>query len=520
MSTLQKDPLSGKFFSLLALFLMLFSGGSLGQGPPLVPSIKSFPPSAYKAHPQIFCAERDPTKGIFFGTFAFVLHYNGEDWEKIHVSNGKSVFALDIDEKGRVWAGGQSEFGYLRPVPPSDANGNEIDAQASFDSSKIDGTKKPTGSLEYVSLTHLLPDSLRDFNIVWKVHAMEERVFFNAYNRMFVLEDDSLQSISPRKRGKFYRSYEVDGNLWVQDRGMGLYQIPLKEGAYRGDTLLPSSKLPRSEPFSKMPVTNVLDRVPGMIRADKKEVLVATRNRGFYRYRYGPSVEDPDERVTPINKDPSPILNKALAYHTIVIEPEKNPWGASLVVTTIKQGAILLDSTARPVKVLGQDHGMASNQGWRTIKGARGSGMLWTMTSKGISSWTPGDPRTFAREGDAFSGTVEAITRYHGKLFLATGQGVYYRTQEDDPRGSKWEFVPGTREQCVDLLPIGPVKKPDRSLLIAEGEGIFEIRDKKSGKDEPVKARHINERPSYDLTPLPSYKDRDWTASDIDCLLH
>ncbi len=482
------------------LFLLCFAfipGQAISQGPPLNPGIKTYPPSTYEDHPQVFCAARDSAGAMWFGSAEGVLHFSGETWKKVPTSSGMSVLAMDIDHEGRIWVGGQSEFGYLRPISPSDTTNPGRSSQA-------------LGGMEYISLTHLVPDSLRDFNIVWNIHALDGRVFFKAHNVIFVLEGDSLQALHPRK--EFYLSFEVNEALWVHDRDKGLYRLK-KDGGDNSvpDTSLSLEKLPGSRSLARKEIIKVLASVSGM--TEEREVLVLTRFNGLYRYHYGNLPKGKEDRLTPIGAKWRPFLSKADIYHAIPISPDTNPWDAPLAVSTNRKGAMLLDSLGRPVHVLDQSRGMTANGIWQTAKGASGSGMLWSATNKGIVRWTPGNPRTFAREGKAFSGGVEDITRYRGQLFIATLQGVYVRTNGKDPGKSEWLPISGQKGQSYVLVRTRDEDRQKSSLLVA-ADVLFEIRPQQGNPEGEGawKAHRISGKHAYSLTELPISLKGQWIA--------
>ncbi len=502
-------------FSLFSLFVLfsLFSSSGLAQTQPLLPHIEAISPSAYNGHPQIFCTERDSLGGMWFGTSEEILHYQGERWEKIPTSPGMSVLSLDMDKEGRLWVGGQGEFGYLRVLPHRDTDSSFLGNKAGADTISSSERDAPPGSLEYVSLTHLLPDSLRSFKNVWCVHAMEKGVYFNAGKIIFYLRDGRIYPIRPPHRA-FYRSHVVDGELWVQDRGNALYRTSKEEdmGLDQGES--PSlEKLPGSETLGKKAVISVLDRIPGMTQEGDQEAIVVTGRDGLYRYTYGPlDGEGKDERIRMIGKEGD--IPRTKVFHATPLEPEKNPWDAALAISTSHKGVILFDTTGGPIRVLDQRVGMTADYVWKTVKGDPGSGILWSATNKGITKWGPGDPRTYSREGKAFSGLLQDVTDYKGRIFIATGQGVYV-LKEKGIEGNEWSLIEGTGELCTDLYVTGNSASGSQSLLVSQGSDLLEIRaghGKKGEGGRDRKAHEINGKYPFDITGMGGSHNRQWVA--------
>ncbi len=501
----EKRPIT--FFFLLSLAFIPHQ--AISQGDPLKPRIKTFPPSSYQAHPQVYCAEQDPTGAMWFGTADLILYYNGEAWEKVPTRSGMSAYSMELDNAGRVWIGGNSEFGYLRPIHPSNNSVPHLKNQDSSMKAAKGSRSRPPGSLEYISLTHLLPDSLRDFNIVWKIHALGEKVYFDAENLLFVLHKGSIKTIYPKNI--FYRTHEVNGELWVQDRGHGLYRIPKKPEASRKDPNAQLQKLPGSKDLAKKTVMKILDSVPGILNENRNEVLVLTRKEGLYRYRYDPNIKEGAKRMIPVGKAWSTFHRKAEIYHATAIDPKKNPWEAPLVLSTIRKGGVLLDSVGRPVHVLNEDEGMSSRSIWRSTQGAPGSGIIWSATNQGITRWIPGDPRTFSQKGEDLPSRIMDITTYKGRSFLATNNGIYLRKK--GKTGSQWERIPNTGVQCLNILPIGMKGAGKKSLLVCGGGNTFELYpSKKSKRNRGSKweVREISKKGGLHLSALPSFQERQW----------
>ncbi len=517
---------------LTLLFLSFLSIKGFSQGPPLHPKMEMYPPSTYKEHNQIFSAERDSRGGMWFGTADLVMHFTGEDWEKFPTRKGMGVLALEIDEKGRVWVGGTSSFGFLRVVPPNNSpkkveqKGKPYKKAGKSDTTRL--TKAP-GHQEYVSLVHLLPDSLKDFGNVWKIHITKEDIIFNAYNAIFVLKKNINLSSSKktesgksgsskinviRPKGSFRRSFEVNGEVWIQDRGHGFFRFePGRNEQVKKDTLI---KLPESEAFASKIVSDIIDHVPGVLPAKRENshesVLIVTAESGLYRYNYEASSLSEEERISPFGKENWSFFKKGGFSGALPLEPSKNPFSACLALSSIKNGVILLDSNGRAVLQLEQEDGMLTNHIWETIRGEPGSGSLWSATDQGIVRWTPGDPRTFAWEGKSFSGSVGDIIRYRGQLFIGTSQGLFLREIKKRSGKNSWRLI--LEGRCHDLLTIKNSISRKRSFLVANAEkDLIQVRAKKktpNNRSEQWTFQQVSRKNSYCLTSLPNAGNSPW----------
>ncbi len=475
----------------------------LGGSHPLHPTFEQFPPSTYEGSPQVFCATQGAEEGVWFGTSGSVHHYTGEEWRRFKTTSGSPVLDIDSDPKGRIWLGGSGEFGYLW-ITPSSIGKDSFPKDMRKDPGRIlnDRRTEAAGQMEFVSLLPLLPDSLKDFDHIWQVHALADRIYFNSHSHLFMLKDDSLHVIEPPGKS-FYSSKVVNGSLLIQDPKGPIYRVKGSPPAAPDEDPSPYLEpLPGSEALANKAVNEILDKVPGMTSGE--DLLVITMYNGLYRCRLDSSISELEGRVEPIEGQRKEKLKAAELYGAISLTPSSNPWGGCMALNTRQRGILLLDTNARIVKVLDKDAGMTSDMIWGSTKAPSGSGMIWSATNKGITRWELGDPRTFAWEGKSFDGSVNDLLEQQGNLYTATHQGVYVRKQERR-NAEEWKRVPGTKHQSLDLLSLKDEEGSQRGPLVA-AKSLLEVR--MNGK----KADEVNPNDPYTLTRLPIPTNEQWIA--------
>ncbi len=439
--------------TLLSIFFLL-PGKSKGQTPSLNPWVDAYAPSVYDEHSQIFSVARDSSGELWFGTIDRILHYTGEEWESTDVPSGMAVYDLSIDEHGRVWVAGQGDLGYLK-----------IGAAKEADSSE--GSTSTPGGLTYVSLLERLPDSLRDFNATWDVHALNDRVFFNGENVLFVLDSNGLRAIPSRKR--FYKSFRIKGELWVQDIGNGLYRIPDTLG--EGERIPKEHRIPGSESFKARFIRAILPDVPALTEAD--EMLVITESNGLFRYHPSSKTDSGQKRLHPLKKEAFQGLKDYKLTGGTSLSPDRSPHQGIITLNTENEGVLVLDKEGKTVFKGDQESGFLADYIWQTAKGTDRSGAFWCGTDNGINRWVPYDPKTFSFSGKQFEGKIQTITKWDEKLFIATRKGLYYRTNE-----GKWGKVSDMNIPCWDLT------RTPNALLIGTGEfGVFKLKKDEKGYD-------------------------------------
>ena len=102
---------------------------------------------------------------------------------------------LDVDETGRVWVGGQDEFGYLA----ADSSNN----------------------LKFYSIANNLPELYRSTGLIRQVYCTKSGTFFSANGLLIrVASDLSVKVWTPKSI--FHRSYYVENVLLINQKDIGL----------------------------------------------------------------------------------------------------------------------------------------------------------------------------------------------------------------------------------------------------------------------------------------------------------
>jgi len=217
------------------IFLLLLVTGSLFAQTPF---IRNFPPDEYKNESQNLAIIQDQRGVMYFGNQSRgILEYDGVDWRIIKTIN--TVHSFGIDSKGKIFVGLSSEFGYLQ----SDS----------------------IGSLYFVSLKEKIPVEHNDFNDVWIINHVQGKIFFNVYDKIFVLQNDSIHVLIPNK--KFHNSANVHNRFYVQEFEKGLM-------CFEQDSL---HLLPNSEVLAN-------DKMNVMLPYGKNKILICTENKGIFIY--------------------------------------------------------------------------------------------------------------------------------------------------------------------------------------------------------------------------------------------
>lgn len=386
-----------------------FSLQNSESGPPLY---NFYTTADFKAHNQSWRITQDSTQRIYVANNHGVLRFDGNYWTMAPSLNGGLIRSIATDSLGTIYWGGQSDFGYVTP-----------------DSS---------GSIQLVSLQHLLPDSLNDYHNVWNIIPTEKGVYFRTNDYFFRLIEDSVHVLS---EGRNYRHVSLVGNrLVVQQFNNGLQFLD-------GDTF---SDIPGSELFSK-------DLVGGILELDSGNWLILTYFKGLYTYD-GFEFRQLDSSV-------NPNLSDGLGYKAIMLS------NGNIALATLYSGLYVIDQQGKlvththieelPVTSLFQDQ----------QKG------LWATMNGGIARIEIESPLSVFYKESGIPATVNQITRHNGTIY-AGGDDMTYRLQTYPDRTGEFIPVVGLRHQTWALL------STEHGLLAGTQQGLFVHQN---GKTRPIR---------------------------------
>ncbi|PLX20089.1 MAG: hypothetical protein C0597_04645 [Marinilabiliales bacterium] len=187
---------------------------------------------------QTWAIVQDQPGVMFFGNNSGVLEYDGNYWHLIQLTNKSTVRSLALDTiTNIIYVGGVGEFGYLEP--------------------------DSAGVLTYVSLVDKLPKTYQNFEDVWQVTVLQDRVIFRTNFELFILKQNKFKVIVSDNR--FHRSFYVNNTFYIREWGKGLFYL-------KGDKL---EFIGQSGIFEN-------ERIYVMLPYEHKKILIATRTKGIY----------------------------------------------------------------------------------------------------------------------------------------------------------------------------------------------------------------------------------------------
>lgn len=427
-----------KLIILIFLSISLFKQGYTQERGLLLSTYYS--PLDYKAGNQNWSIVQDQRGIMYFANSLGILEYDGSTWRNIPVSNNSNARSLAIDEKNTIYVGAYNELGYL-----SSSN---------------------SGNLYYHSLTHLIDSSYLNFNDVWSTYCMADGVFFLTENYVFKFHNNKITVIEKEKE-RFYLSFKIENNLYVQEIGKGLLK-------YENNEL---NLIDKGSFFKEKRIHSILPY--------NDKLLICTRTQGLYVYDNS-SKTAKIKAISDISKK-AKNLNDYLIKNVIYtgIELTDN----LIAIGTITGNVLIIDKNWNVVdNIDNESTGIISPAHCLYYKKNQ---PLWLATPNGLCKVELFSPFRYWNNEKGVSGTITDVACIDDNLYISTGTGLYYTKRKKDNIDfsinsflpvegqfeQSWSFqyfdLPGSEKSTI-------LSSKYKTLLAATSHGLFQIKEDNS----------------------------------------
>lgn len=397
----------------LSCWQLIFAQNELG-----LPYIKYYSPKEYKGSGTIWEIDQGKNGLMYFGNAEGIIEYDGIEWRKYSVDNQSTVRSIDVDDKGIVYLGAKSEFGYLS----SDSLGKTF----------------------YQNLSSKIQDTTIKFSDVWNTYATKQGVFFLTFNVTFRWYEDSLYIYKHTDDNlNAHLGFHVNNRLYVIFRKSGLHY-------FNGDQFAPCIN---GDFFVNKPIFTILP-----FKADT--ILIGTRTDGLLLYNTS------NGNISPFKIKDADFPKNDKLYHGSRVRD-------FLVFGTLANGVYVYNLKGELIYHLDQENGLHINNIKHTFIDYYNG--LWLATANGIYYVDVTLPLTFFSQEYGYQGVVRSIIRHNGIIYIATGNGVF---KLDNTINSKKKFVKinNTDDQFWTFLEM------DGMLLAGSSNGLFKIENNNSQK--------------------------------------
>ena len=379
-----------------------------------LPKIINYKKSDYFGGAQNWDMAQAKNGNLYFANTAGLLQFNGTSWNKYSIPN-VTVRSLKVDKNDRIYVGGYNEFGFF------------------------EANKK--GKLIYHSISKIAtPNSKKIIDFVWKIHIVNDEVFFQTFFRTYIYKGGKLTILEPPNRFQF--SFLADGRLYFQDIASGLLE-------YRNGALI---QLPGTEVFNNTEVW-------GILPFTNNKLLVVTMDKGLYLYDYN--------RVVPWECEANSFISKNNALGGQMLN------GRFVILNSVLDGIIICDTSGKIVQHVNNKKGLINNTALSSFVDATGN--LWLGLDNGISYININSPFTYLATSFDLS-SVYSSAVYQGNLYVATNQGIFSHVWQEPFREGSFHFIEGTTGQGWGLEVF------DNEMFCMHNRGLFIINQDKTGK--------------------------------------
>ncbi|MEB2778138.1 response regulator [Algoriphagus sp. D3-2-R+10] len=370
--------------------------------------IKNFSPEEYQAHFQNWAITQDKNGFIYAGNGNGILEYDGETWRLIPLDDLNAVRAVTVDEDNVKWIGADRELGYLEP--------------------------DSLGFLQFKSLKNKIPPSHPLTANVWNVFHTKDGIIFRGGNNIYLWKQNKFEVVP--EVGKIHTGFQVGQDVFfrVYDKGLFL----LKDGTLQ--------LIPQGHIFKDL-------RLYAALPFKNNTILLGTRDAGLFLYN-GTS-------IAKFQNDIDDYLITNRLYNGLAL-PD-----SSFAFTTLSGGLIIMDGNGKRSRIITKKNGLLNDEVYGICLDNRNG--LWLALQTGISYLEYLSPYTFFDEKTGLEGTVDAITRHNGKLYVATYGGLYEQHNSPEQGGYQFKRIKEINSGCTALLSVG------ESLIVLTDDGTIQI---------------------------------------------
>lgn len=373
-------------YTFIILVLLIACSEAISQ---VLPPIHNFTPGDYNSGKQNWSISQSNDKLIYVANNEGLLEFNGAKW-KSYPSPNETVMRSVKVIGDKIYTGCYMEFGYWK--------------------------KNNLGELKYTSLSNNLSLNLIEDEEFWSILEIDGWVVFQSLNRIYIYNprNNTLNQID--SENVIVKMFEVDERIYFQRKDQGIYQIVNGK-----DTLLTDNIL-----FKEDEVASIFSR--------GKELLILTRNNGFYAFKEGAL----RKLVSAIDNQPSLSI-----YNSTQLG------NGDFALGTISHGVILLDKDFNLKITANQVNGLLNNTALYVFEDI--SNNLWVGLDNGIACININSQLGVFKDEKGDMGSVYASAVNNGDLYLGTNQGLFYRALASD---SDFKFIEGTQGQVWCLTKI------------------------------------------------------------------
>jgi ligand-binding sensor domain-containing protein/DNA-binding CsgD family transcriptional regulator len=348
----------------LIFFIIFFAKFSIGQNTIGLPQVVNFGINDFHAGAQTWDIKQDKAGRMYFANNEGLLTFDGKYWKLFPQPNKTILRSIAIDNKNRIYAGGQDELGFFEA--------NE------------------TGVLQYKSLKNLIPKSDNKFTDVWDIEIYKGAVFCRTADKIFEYKDEVIHTYPA---ASVWQYMKVCGDkLFALDKQNGLFQ-------FANNTWQPLFK---DNPFANIEITGIISNTNGSF-------LISSLQNGLFLLNNGLLTK----KVTSIDA----VLTKGQIYALDQISENE------FVIGTTSNGCIIMNTKGEVVQKIGMQEGIKNNNVLSVFLDKEKN--IWGGLDNGISFIAYNAAIKYIKPSSNSEVSGYAARIFNNALYIATSDGAY-----------------------------------------------------------------------------------------------
>lgn len=402
-----------------------------------LPFIRNYSPKEYKSHHQNWAIVQGPDGRMIFANGNGILIFDNEHWTLLPLPNYDHARSLALAPDSTIYVGGNGELGYLQ--------------------------QNPYGQYEYVSLKAELPPEEQNFTRVWTIIALEDKVYFQTYERLFIWNGKkfSVHRFDHRLHRIFWVNHQLYGSL--DSAGLVLWQ---------------------QDRFTEIPFGEVFaNRLIDVLLPFEDNILLAGIREGeLYLYHPGGV-----ERFITEGDD---LLKEGGIYKGCYLNEHEIALGS--------WGLIVINKKGKLVRVINTTHNLQNDNILNVFPDQYGD--LWLGLQIGISKIDFGSSVNLINEQLGVEGSVRFITQSKNKLLAVTLDGLFI---ESNASHGSTAFRHLILEKGDQVLAVNALQE---AILLGTNFGLY------SWENEEIEV--LNHYGSCFFMAPSRFSDQVWAVSD------
>ncbi len=381
---LRKSILLYKLVTLL-LTIVFISEFSL-EAQELLP-VQNFTPAIYQADHQNWMISQSEKGNMFVANNKGLLEYNGAEWTLYPTPNESVLRSVNvIDEK--VYTGFYMNFGYW--------------------------DRNTKGTLDYISLSDSLNIDIIEDEQFWNITKQSKWLLFQSLDRIIIIDSETKEVNLIESENTITKLFQQKGEIYFQVFNEGLYTIE------NGNKLLVSNAdIAKSYRFI------------GLFEI-KGEPTFISENKGFFQLK--------NRQLVKWNCPADSVISDLTVYSAIQMTDQ------SIVLGTISNGYLHIDSDGRPIYSMNQSNGLSNNTALSLFEDRDMN--IWIGLDNGIDCINTETPLQTYIDQKGRLGTTYATQVFKDNLYLGTNQGLFVRPVASN---SEFKLIDGTEGQVWSL---------------------------------------------------------------------